>query len=580
MAKMIPPSIVDDTNSSEREVFDKLKNDPDTKGWTVLHSIELANRGVGKPYGEIDFVVVIPGEGVLCLEVKGWGIFHRGGKWWREDCHGNEQPLRRSPFKQAKESTNALLEKAKRHFEDSRKGKCPPIGRMVVFPYVECPPVTLEFERWEVIDRDDMPHISSSIKKAVRISRKKLKKPAPAGAETKEIIRFLSPNFDRVPRKDVWIRNSEKALQILTEEQYERLDQVKKNPRCLFEGAAGTGKTLLALEFSRRACREGKKVLLVCYNRLLGQWLREETKDTDIMAGTFHGIMENFIRGTEYERDFNEKKQKKVGDEKQEEELYDQDYPFYAELALEELGPQFDLLVMDEAQDLCQETKLNALDLAIQGRFSGGHWAIFGDFSRQTIYDKTEDPIDALKKFCGVQDIPRFDLTVNCRNTRNIAEEVYRLSGFENPPSRFVREQGPPVKRRYWKDSADFVNKLGGEISSLLQDEISLEGIVLLSSLSLEKSVLSCEKRISGFPVEDCSKELDVLWKKEIVKFSTIHSFKGLESPVVIVVVEAEGLLGDNWESLLYVSMSRAKDLLILMIKQDAKDIVKGNLPS
>jgi len=38
--------------------------------WTVLHTLGIARRATG-PYGEIDFVVIIPGEGVICLEVKG-----------------------------------------------------------------------------------------------------------------------------------------------------------------------------------------------------------------------------------------------------------------------------------------------------------------------------------------------------------------------------------------------------------------------------------------------------------------------------------------------------------------------------
>ena len=47
---------------------------------------------------------------------------------------------------------------------------------------------------------------------------------------------------------------------------------ISDNPRCLIEGAAGTGKTVLALEYSRRQVKKGNKVLLLCFNRLLGEW--------------------------------------------------------------------------------------------------------------------------------------------------------------------------------------------------------------------------------------------------------------------------------------------------------------------
>ena len=42
-----------------RRVFNRFESDPQTEGWTVLHSLGLARREAG-PYGEIDFVVIIP----------------------------------------------------------------------------------------------------------------------------------------------------------------------------------------------------------------------------------------------------------------------------------------------------------------------------------------------------------------------------------------------------------------------------------------------------------------------------------------------------------------------------------------
>ena len=77
-------------------------------------------------------------------------------------------------------------------------------------------------------------------------------------------------------------------------------------------------------------------------------------------------------------------------------------YSFYGEMALEELGPQFDLLVMDEAQDLCRKEILDVLNAAIQKGLSSGHWAVFGDFSRQNIYDysEKEELIGTLKNYC------------------------------------------------------------------------------------------------------------------------------------------------------------------------------------
>ena len=88
MAKMIPPYCDDAAPGSEKDVFRHLKEDPDTTEWTVLHSLGLARRRSG-PYGEIDFVAIIPREGIVCLEVKGGGVSCRNGVWRTVDGRGH-----------------------------------------------------------------------------------------------------------------------------------------------------------------------------------------------------------------------------------------------------------------------------------------------------------------------------------------------------------------------------------------------------------------------------------------------------------------------------------------------------------
>ena len=67
---------------------------------------------------------------------------------------------------------------------------------------------------------------------------------------------------------------TESQLLTLTEEQYEKLDSLEENDRCLFEGGAGTGKTLIAGEFARREAVLGRKVGIFCYNKLLGSYIK------------------------------------------------------------------------------------------------------------------------------------------------------------------------------------------------------------------------------------------------------------------------------------------------------------------
>ena len=570
MAKMIPARIDDDqVSAGERRIFGLLQNDPATTDWTVLHSLGIARRPTG-PYGEIDFVLIIPSEGVVCLEVKGGRLSCEAGVWRTKDRHGNVATLKKSPFMQARDSMFALRDAIVRHFGGiAPEARCP-IGCAVIFPDVPCPPATPEFERSDAIDSDDLRGpISKSIMGVVRRRLREFQprhgERRPTGPETRAIRNFLRPDFELIVAKGVSVGRIEDQLLRLTEEQYARLDELEANPRCLFEGAAGTGKTLLALEYARRARANGSRVALVCFNRLLGEWLGQQTKGTGVVTGTWHVIVRRLILESSMAAEFREEERtaNESGDTRV---LFAETYPLYGELALEELGTPFEVVVMDEAQDVCNEQMLDILNHCMAGGLAGGSWAMFGDFTRQALYGCTKDPVAALSRYCD--HFVHARLTLNCRNTRRIAEETTLLSGFDKSPFRLGDEMGLPVEHRYWKRPADLVKSLTGVVERLVKQAVPIEDIMILSQRRLENSSLAGVEKISRFPIVDVSRGMTRV--RRSLKFSTIHSFKGLESPVVIIT-DIEQLDSDEQRSLLYVAMSRAKSLLILMVSESAR---------
>lgn len=50
------------------------------------------------------------------------------------------------------------------------------------------------------------------------------------------------------------------------------------NDRVLVQGTAGSGKTLLALEFALTLADRGERALFLCFNRHLAAWLQEQAK--------------------------------------------------------------------------------------------------------------------------------------------------------------------------------------------------------------------------------------------------------------------------------------------------------------
>lgn len=92
------------------------------------------------------------------------------------------------------------------------------------------------------------------------------------------------------------------------------------------------------------------------------------------------------------------------------------------------------MLVVDEVQDLCRLSTFDVLNRIVAGGLADGSWAMFGDFTRQALYGTNENPVTLLQGYC--KHFTRAKLTLNCRNTRRIAEETALLSGFDRPPYR------------------------------------------------------------------------------------------------------------------------------------------------
>ena len=577
MAKMIPPQIGDNVPSSaERRIFDLLANDPGTEGWTALHSLGLARRATG-PYGEIDFVVVVPHEGIMCLEVKGGRVSCQDGVWRTQDRNDRVSVLKKSPFMQARESMFALRSSLLEHFGQAAPESQCPIGAAVVFPDVPCPPPTPEFERSDAIDSEDLSRpISASIRNTIKrrlagfqVHRGE-RRPTPA--QCRAILHYFRPNFDLVVAKSASLRRTESTLLSLTEEQYDRLDELEDNPRCLFEGAAGTGKTLLALEHAQRMDRRGASVLLVCFNRLLGTWLQRQTKDAGITAGTWHEVLREIITNSRVGDEFlTQEKTAQAADDPI--ALFEEVYPFYAELALEEHRP-FDVLVVDEGQDLFSRATLQLMNRLLKGGLAGGRWAIFGDFTRQALYSQPSlSPQESLPDFAD--HFVRARLMINCRNTQRIAEDTAILGGFDTPPFKFGKEVGLPVEHRYWRTQSNLLQILTETVDRLVRDGVPVDDIVVLSPRRLENSALGSIEQISGIPIADCSRSLDT--GQGCLRFSTIHSFKGLESNVT-VIVDVDEVDDERSQSLLYVGMSRARGLLILLVHEKARRSIDARI--
>ena len=574
MAKMIPSHWHDGTPRSEQRVFNVLKHDPLTSDWVVLHSLNLKQSG-RQPYGEVDFVVLIPGEGLVCLEIKGGRVACNDGTWTTTDASGATFPLKRSPFAQAREGMYEV-----RRFLENVLARTPeflavPFGCSVVFTDVEAPPTEIGIEPWEVIDshglNSGLPGLLIRAAKHQR-ARHRLTSAEPRPKTVRLIKDALRPNFERIVARATTVQDSERQLLSLTADQYIILDTLESNPRCVFEGAAGTGKTLLALEFARRCALAGDRVLLVCFNRLLGDWFAKEAVASGVnglTAGRFYRCLREVIIESPIAVEFCQAEK-----EANESDLFDKTYPLFGQLALEASEP-YDVLVMDEAQDLVQEHVLTLLGLWVKGGLRGGRWAFFGDFHRQAIYGNrfTGDIQGILANGCGF--FARASLRQNCRNTRRIGEETALLSGFESLPYRMGQVDGTSVDYLEYGDAGSQLDALARVLLRILSEPgLDPSEVIILSKYRFEQSAAGPLAHTDRFVILPIDANSPARAKKPVFRFATAQAFKGMESKAVILC-DVDRIDGADDRSLLYVAMSRARSLLTVLLHERTKDAVR-----
>ncbi|MCI0422532.1 MAG: NERD domain-containing protein [Acidobacteria bacterium] len=202
---MIPASIYPGCASpGEREIFRILRDDPATSNWIVLHSLDIAEHQK-QVSGEADFVVIIPGKGVLCLEVKACSTLRRTpeGVWYYgTDPKGDS----RGPFKQASGAMHSI----RQHLLKAR----PDLAGIlfwpaVVFPYVSFIITSGEWHQWQVIDRHTFTArpLASSLESILDHALRHIQEhtsgswfnPAagePAAEQCEAIARVLRPHFE------------------------------------------------------------------------------------------------------------------------------------------------------------------------------------------------------------------------------------------------------------------------------------------------------------------------------------------------------------------------------------------------
>lgn len=558
MVELIPDMISPDIKSpAEKDLFESFKNEITDDKIVILHSLGIAEH-CSNIFGEIDFVIICH-EGILCLEVKGGKVSRNSGVWEFTNRYGNITQKNEGPFQQVQGNMHSL-----RQYLLNKLGDRDPLVRCQYACAVAIPEDNFTASGTDIIpeilfDNQFSWNLRSMIKRSFSYWRQLcLARHGFQGTELSDweidrLAGLLRGDFHFVPSMKVSVDRSVRELCALTDQQYEIMESLSGNPRLLISGVAGSGKTLLAAEQARRAYWEGKQVLYLCFNHNILCYLKYhfQKEQIEVETTTLHALMMkecNLNCSAELSTSF-----------------FQNDLPCLF-LNLPAVR-QYDLIIIDEAQDLLTSIYIKCINRLLKGGIISGNWSVFYDPNQNIFndYKELQDVISILSSHST-----SFLLTRNCRNTRQIADANTLMTSISNQGKAIT--SGPDVNYQPYLNKADELIKINTIIRKLRKDGFSGSDFIILSKYTLSNSsnglgLCGLEPELGALKTDNC------IWqaKKNDVRFATVSSFKGLEAKVVILI-DVDGFSNEKERLLNYVAISRASALLYILYDQRAEN--------
>ena len=543
-ARMIPSlgPAEHDVRSREGEIYYALSKLPDD--FTVIHSYKMFQvvEGNTVEQKEADFVVFSRKLGILVIEAKAGKIRCEHGEWFYTS--GSSMRRHGGPYRQA----DSLKWKLFSRFEDvglsDLRDRCklshavwlPSFGAHELGFVDYSPEASREITLCKTDLRNPTPQITSIMKMDVGGWDTTL-----SDSEAVEILqKVLLPEFDIVPTNSIDYEYNDFVFARLLDSQTRVLNFLQDQKTAVINGAAGTGKTLIAIERAKQAARSGR-VLFLCFNALLQEDVARRGKDfSDIDVYTIPGYACKVRNSLE---------------------------PNYSALSEELMEhPEsfpYDHIVIDEGQDFGLKSIEDAMLLEtlrdiVESR-QGSTMYLFYD-KRQFVQGSTM-PGFLMDADC------KLTLYVNCRNTELIAKSsLSALNEASKPKLKTLSNLGgPPL--------------LFADSDARSQEAFVDAQITALKGAGIDDIVVITCKTINGSKLTPCfaGNSNSKRWKDQKVPVHTVRKFKGMEAGAVILVDVNQAL----WEpptisyepepgTLFYTAASRAKHELRIVCDMDA----------
>ncbi len=550
--------------SGAEESFYEVCRNSLSDAWVVYYSRTLStvDRDSGMKDNEIDFVLYHRAYGVLVIEVKGGRIRHdtHSGKFYSINRYDESFEIK-DPFQQALVWKSRFIRVLR-----NRNIKVP-VSHAVAFPSVheseieESAAITPAI----VIGRQKIGSLASALKNLVtQVQSARHLKFEDVSAPLHDILwgkDFTSKLFlkDYLASHDLRVKDVEVIQETLVQ-------PIAASPRLAIEGEAGTGKTLVAILLARYFRSQGKRVLVLSSNRLLNEYLKSEA-GSDVEVKTYIELGESFgVHLLNPPPDFEGKR----------EDWSQYEAPDRLVNAIAASDRRYDVLLCDEAQDV-QPFWWDGIEQVLAADDS--RFLIFFDRS-QGIFGAGGSEHGFVPEEVLPIAQPYFPLVYNYRTTREIATFSRNFRTGSRVMQSHCGRLGYMPEIIVYDDAQDCRGKLGRLFRKLFrEEEVSTEDVTILSARSLktDESVLKPKDVIARYKMRQLradrsrSSTADPT-RANSVNMATISGFKGLETPIAILLNVSEYRLPiDNpiMSSLIYVACTRAKHMLYVMVQKD-----------
>ncbi len=496
---------------------------------------------------EIDLLVVMPGHGIVAVEVKGGSIGHDGTSWTRRQSGGVRAFDPVGQARDARYAARSYVEADPRWRDSSRRRLR--WGHAVVFPNADVADdfAAPDSPRWLVNGRADLGHLAQRLRALLDEQETHNRAPEPEDVDlVLEILRGRGR-----PAHAITAEAEERAevADRLTQEQLALLQVTRLLTRVEVRGGAGSGKTVMALTHARqlshgRSDVRPQRVALICYSRGLASFFRRVTagwghKDRPAFVGTFEELGRWWgATSLEEARAAGTVTADRDGDTRYYEELLPE---MMAALAPEaEPRLRFDSIIVDEAQDFAESWWTPVLG-GLRDPGEGGLY-LYSDHNQRIFQRFGEPPVPLVPLV----------LDHNLRNTTQIGEVINPLA-----PNRMRLLGGAGPEVTFVDCSADAAIDTADEaVEALLDEGWEPRDVALLTVGSRHEIHRERMER-------DPEAYYESFWDDDDAFYGNVLGCKGLERRAVVLCVNKDEERDRDRERL-YVGLSRATDRLVV----------------